>query len=382
MNWTVCKGRLTCPPLVQGHVHLCQTLLRGCAESRRLLPWLSRRIWPLEACHTPETMRVSAILGLRELFSSGCCGLLDMGSVEHSGILVEILRASGARALVGNALMDRGPSYLARPLEWLQRESERVREACGERTGYAFTPRFVLSCSGELWEWLAGEDPAVVRSTHSSEAAGEMEEPSIRKAGGNVRLLNDFGFLGNRTILAHCIHLTRGEAELLADSGTAVAHCPWANLKLGSGIARIPDLRDRGVAVVMASDGSPCNNSLDVASDTRLAMGLAAVTGDPGRISGEEWFGMASRTPSNLFGFDTRDDSVELELTPREEDELHTCEDPWKYILELPWPGRVRRLICGGTVLYDEGEFPTLPALPMTVRQAREIVLSGAGGLA
>jgi hypothetical protein len=132
----------------------------------------------------------------------------------------------------------------------------------------------------------------------------------------------------------------------------------------------------------MASDGSPCNNSLDVASDTRLAMGLAAVTGDPGRISGEEWFGMASRTPSNLFGFDTRDDSVELELTPREEDELPTCEDPWKYILELPWHGRVRRLICGGTVLYDEGEFPTLPALPMTVRQAREIVLSGAGGLA
>ena len=134
--------------------------------------------------------------------------------------------------------------------------------------------------------------------------------------------------LGNRTILAPAYNLTRGEAELLADSGTAVAHCPWANLKLGSGIARIPDLRDRGVAVVMASDGSPCNNSLDVASDTRLAMGLAAVTGDPGRISGEEWFGMASRTPSNLFGFDTRDDSVELELTPREEDELHTCEDP------------------------------------------------------
>jgi 5-methylthioadenosine/S-adenosylhomocysteine deaminase len=327
-------------------------------------------------------MRVSAIIGLRELFSSGCCGLLDMGSVEHSGIIVEILRASGARALIGNALMDQGPSYLARPLAWLQRESERVREACGERVGYAYTPRFVLSCSRELWDWLAGEDPEVVRSTHSSEAAGEMEEPRIMKAGGNARLLDDLGFLGKRTILAHCIHLTPGEAGLLADRGTAVAHCPWANLKLGSGIARIPDLLESGVTVVTASDGSSCNNSLDLASDTRLAMGLAAVTGDPGKLSGKEWFDMASRVPSSFFGFDNGGDSAELELTPREEDELHTCEDPWKYILELSWPGRVRRLTCGGTVLYEDGEFPTLPALPVTVRQARETVLAGAESLA
>ncbi len=382
MEWTVKGGRLTCPPLIQGHVHLCQTLFRGCAEGRRLLPWLTRRIWPLEACHTPETMRVSTVLGLRELFSSGCCGMLDMGSVEHSDVIVETLRACGARALIGNALMDRGPSYLVRPLEWLQRESERVRKACGGRVGYAFTPRFVLSCSRELWEWLAGEDPETVRTTHSSEAAEEMEDPSIREAGGNVRLMDDLGFLGSRTVLAHCIHLTPGEAELLAARGAAVAHCPWANLKLGSGIARIPDLRSRGVTVIVASDGSACNNSLDAASDARLAMGLASVTGDPGGIPGKEWFRMVSRTPATLFGFDTEGDSVELELTPREEDELHTCDDPWKYILELPWPCRVRKLTCGGTVLYEDGEFPTLPELPMTVGKARETVLAGAERLA
>lgn len=377
MEWRIERGRLVCPPMVQGHVHLCQTLFRGMAESRRLLAWLTERIWPLEASHTPETMAVSVILGLRELFSSGCCGLLDMGSVEHSSVTARILRESGARALLGNALMDMGPSFIAKPLQWLQDESERIRKMCGDRLGYAFTPRFVLSCSDELWGWLAGEDASIHRSTHSSEAAGEMDDPAIRAAGGNVHLLGDLGFLGSRTVLAHCVHLMPGELGALARSGTAVVHCPWANLKLGSGIADVPRMLGTGLRVLVGSDGGACNNDLDVSSDLRLAMGLSSLTGGPEKVAGGKWFSMASRESADFLGFGMGEDSVELLISQQETDELCSCEDPWRYILELPWRDRVAKLTCGGTVLYEDGVFPTLPPPPLTTGDARSKVLDG-----
>lgn len=382
MDWRVQDGILACPPLVQGHVHLCQTLFRGMAESRRLLPWLERRIWPLEASHDAETMAVSTIMGLAELFSSGSCSLLDMGSVRHSDVIAGILSESGAHALLGNALMDIGPSFIARPLHWLQEETERVRGLCRGGTVYAFTPRFVLSCSRELWAWLAAEDPLIVRSTHSSEAPGEMEDGRIRAAGGNVRLLRDLGFLGRRTVLTHCVHLLPGELGILAETGTAVAHCPWANLKLGSGMADVPAMLRQGVTVMTGSDGAACNNSLDAAGDVRLAMGIASVKGDPGLVTGDKWFSMAAEGAADFLGFDTEEDRVEIRLSSREEDELHTCEDPWRYILELDWRHRVRKLVSGGRVVYQDGEFPTLPALPISVKKARERVLSGMSRLA
>ncbi len=382
MEWRIEQGRLVCPPLVQGHVHLCQTLFRGMAESRRLMSWLTERIWPLEASHTPDTMEVSVILGLRELFSSGCCGLLDMGSVEHSSVTARILRESGVRALLGNSLMDIGPSCIAKPLSWLQDESALVRRLCGGRLGYAFTPRFVLSCSRDLWGWLAGEDSSIHRSTHSSEAAGEMEDPAIRAAGGNVHLLRDLGFLGSRTVLAHCIHMMPGELGALTRTGTAVAHCPWANLKLGSGIADVPGMLGQGIRVLAGSDGGACNNGLDLSSDLRLAMGLASVKGAPDAVTGEKWFGMASRESAGFLGFGMEEDSAELLISQQETDELCSCEDPWRYILELPWRERVAKLTCGGTVLYEDGVFPTLPPLPLSTGEARSLVLDGMNRLA
>jgi cytosine/adenosine deaminase-related metal-dependent hydrolase len=352
------------------------------AESRRLLAWLTERIWPLEASHTPDTMAVSVILGLRELFSSGCCALLDMGSVEHSPVTARILRESGARALLGNALMDVGPSFIAKPLSWLQDESISVRRMCGDRLRYAFTPRFVLSCSRELWNWLADEDASVHRSTHSSEATAEMADPAIRSAGGNVHLLRELGFLGNRTILAHCVHLMPGELEALSRTGTAVAHCPWANLKLGSGMADVPAILGLGIGVLVGSDGAACNNGLDVSSDLRLAMGLSSLKGGPEEVAGEKWFSIASRESADYLGFGMEDDSVELSISQQETDELCSCEDPWRYILELPWRNRVVKLTCGGAVLYEEGVFPTLPPLPLSTGAARSRVLDGLNRLA
>lgn len=362
-------------PTVQSHVHLCQTLFRGMAEGRTLLPWLEERIWPLEAAHTPETLAVSVIMSLKEIISTGSTGLLDMGSVEHSEVTAGILRESGIRAVVCNALMDRGPSFIARPLEWLIRETERVRSSCGDKVSHGLAPRFVLSCGEGLWEWLRAEDPAIIRATHAAEAPGEMAAPVIREAGGNIHLLERLGFLSPSTCLAHCVQLQPGETDLLASTGTAVVHCPWTNLKLGSGIADVPGLLKKGVRVMLGSDGAPCNNRLDLSGDLRLAVNLASVKGSPSGVSIDRWNRMAGPDAADFYGFrGFREDTVEIALTGTEEDEYQSTPDGERYLAEIPRAGRVERVTCGGRVICEMGEFPTLPPLPMTVKKAREIV--------
>ncbi len=373
------------PGLVQPHVHLCQTLFRGMAEGRSLLEWLSDRIWPLEAAHSQDTLATSVLLSLRELISSGCTSLLDMGSVEGSSVTVDILRRSGIKAHAANALMDIGPDGISRDLGWLSGETGRIAGMCGGLVRHALAPRFALSCSDDLWKWVSEFPGSPIRTTHCAESPDETRQAAITSAGGNVRFLHGRNFLGPETILAHCVHLSAGEASLLADSGTSVAHCPWTNLRLGSGIADTARLIASGVRVFPASDGAACNNRLDLPSDMRLGMSLMSIKRSPSAVSGRMWLRAATECAGRLLrtghgrlhpGFDA--DIVLLEPGEQELEEIESVEDPIRYILELDWPSRVRLVIVRGSVLYADGEFPTLPPLPISIADARREVLSRA----
>ena len=362
-------------PTIQSHVHLCQTLFRGMAENRTLISWLENRIWPLEAAHTPETLAVSVILSLREIIETGSTGLLDMGSVEHSATTVEILKQSGIRAVACNALMDRGPDFIKKELSWLINESEKVQQNCGGLVQYGIAPRFVLSCSPELWQWLETKNKNTIRTTHAAEAPGEMADPWIAEHGGNIHLLNKLNFLSPKTLLAHCVHLQPGELNLLKNTGTSVVHCPWANLHLGSGIADIPELLKNNIRVMLGSDGAPCNNRLDLSGETRLAASLASLKACPGTITGKAWQQISSTKAAEFFNFKNfENDKVHLNLTATEEDELALSEDKQRYLNEIPRAGRITKVECNGRVIYDHGEFPTLPKLPMSIKEARETV--------
>lgn len=345
------------------------------AENRTLISWLENRIWPLEAAHTPETLAVSVILSLREIIETGSTGLLDMGSVEHSATTVEILKQSGIRAVACNALMDRGPDFIKKELSWLINESEKVQQNCGGLVQYGIAPRFVLSCSPELWQWLETKNKNTIRTTHAAEAPGEMADPWIAEHGGNIHLLNKLNFLSPKTLLAHCVHLQPGELNLLKNTGTSVVHCPWANLHLGSGIADIPELLKNNIRVMLGSDGAPCNNRLDLSGETRLAASLASLKACPGTITGKAWQQISSTKAAEFFNFKNfENDKVHLNLTATEEDELALSEDKQRYLNEIPRAGRITKVECNGRVIYDHGEFPTLPKLPMSIKEARETV--------
>jgi cytosine/adenosine deaminase-related metal-dependent hydrolase len=156
-------------------------------------------------------------------------------------------------------------------------ESARLLEAwngaAGGRLRYAYAPRFVLSCTDELMQEVARQarQRSVRVHTHASENAHECDAVRQRTGFDNVDYLHRAGVSGPHVTLAHCVWLTAQEQRLLRETRTVVCHCPSSNLKLASGIAKIPELLDDGVVVGLGADGAPCNNNLDLWLEMRLA---------------------------------------------------------------------------------------------------------------
>jgi len=274
------SGMVVIPGLVQGHVHACQTLFRNRADGLELLDWLRERIWPMEAAHDERSMRASAELTFAELIRSGSTAALDMGTVHHTGAIFEAARDCGFRLTSGKAMMDHGqgvPAGLRETTRESIDESLRLaREWEGAQEGrlhYAFAPRFALSCTDELMREVArlSREKNLRIHTHASENPAECDAVRQRTGRDNVVFLHELGLTGPRSCFAHCVWLTSEEQRILRESGTSVCHCPSSNLKLASGIARIPELMAEGVHVCLGPDGAPCNNNLDMFLEMRLA---------------------------------------------------------------------------------------------------------------
>ena len=278
------KGQAIMPGLVQAHVHLCQTLFRGMADDLPLLPWLKKRIWPFEGAHTKASLRASAQLGLAEMILGGTTCILDMGTVHHHDVVFEEMERSGIRGFSGKTMMDaQAPKCLSESTTASLRESDRLRdrwhgEADG-RLGYAYAPRFILSCSEKLMRGVASRarEHGTLMHTHAAEHADERIAVKKLLGKSDIRALREYGISGPQAVLAHGVQLTKSEMKRLAKEGTRIVHCPSANLKLASGIASVVSMKDAGIDVGLGADGAPCNNLMDGWTELREMALLAKV---------------------------------------------------------------------------------------------------------
>src|SRR5690606_25179618 len=137
-------------------------LFRNQADDLELLDWLSKKIWIMEAAHTPETLYTSAKLGIYELLSSGTTCILDMGTVRHTDSIFEAVKASGIRANVGKCLMDHTthtPPHLRESTSEALHEAKILYERWNHQENdpirASYAPRFVISCTEELLREVA-----------------------------------------------------------------------------------------------------------------------------------------------------------------------------------------------------------------------------------
>jgi cytosine/adenosine deaminase-related metal-dependent hydrolase len=315
------KGLTILPGFVQAHIHLCQTLFRNQADDMELLDWLSKRIWVYEAAHTEETLHTSALMGIHELLSSGTTCILDMGTVRHTESIFEAVRESGIRASVGKCLMDHPettPEGLREPTrdaiaearmlfeKWNGRENDRIR--------VSYAPRFVISCTERLLievARLAREQGALIH-THASENLKEVEMVKKLVQCENVEYLHQLGMTSNRLVLAHCIWLKPHEKKILETTGTHVVHCPCSNMKLASGFAHVPDLLKRGINVALGADGAPCNNTLNMFQEMRLAALIHKPGAGPMAMRAMEVLDMATLGGAKALGWQDDIGSIEV----------------------------------------------------------------------
>ena len=379
-------GAYLLPGFIQTHVHLCQTLFRGYADDMPLLEWLRRRIWPMEAAHSPSTLRAAARLAAAELLLSGTTTALTMETVHDTDVVFEALAEIGLRATVGKCMMDSDDSVPSRLLEDTQHsidESVALRKrwegAAGGRLRAAFAPRFAVSCSRHLLEAVAALSASdrVIVHTHASESRDEVDV--VRRLSGglsNLEYLAATGLASDRLCAAHCVWVSEAEQALLAEHDVKVTHCPGSNLKLGSGIAPVVEMRQRGICVSLGADGAACNNRLDMFDEMRLAATLQSVRRAPGALTARDALRMATREGARALGLEDEIGSIEagkradLILVDRDRAHLAPDADPWSSLVYAARGTDVRLTMVDGEILVDGFALSRLDG-PAIVREAR-----------
>ena len=380
------RGCALLPGFIQTHIHLCQTLFRGAADDLELIDWLKRRVWPMEAAHTPESLYASARLGIAELIKGGTTCALTMETVNHTDSVFRAVEESGFRATVGKCMMDHGddtPEALIEETEESIAESldllERWNGQADNRIRYCFAPRFALSCTRELLERIASlsVERGVMVHTHASENRDEIAMVERATGKRNIEYLRAVGLTAPHVVLAHCVHLDDSEMEILRSTGAHVSHCPSSNLKLASGIARVVEMLDRGVSVSLGADGAPCNNRLDMFTEMRTAALLQKVLRGSRALPALTALRMATTGGAHALGLADQIGSVEVgkraDLQLVNLNRLHTTPqpDPISTIVYAAEAGDVETVIIDGRIVMQGRRLLTFNEEDV-ITQARE----------
>jgi 5-methylthioadenosine/S-adenosylhomocysteine deaminase len=277
------KGLLFMPGLVNSHGHTAMSLLRGYGDDMVLQEWLEQKMWPMEAKFTPEDVFWGSSLSVLEMVKGGTTTFLDM--YDHMDQVGKVVETAGIRGV-----LTRGVIGLCPPEVQEQKLAEAIRIARdwhGKADGRITTmmsPHAPYTCPPDYIEKFvqAAHDLDLPLHTHMSETKAEVQQNVDHYGVRPVQHLLNLGFFSRPSLVAHAVHLTDEEIEILAAHKVAISHNPGSNLKLASGVARVPELLKAGVTVSLGTDGPASNNNLDMFEEIRLAALIhKGVSGDP-----------------------------------------------------------------------------------------------------
>jgi len=379
------RGCVVLPGFVQTHIHLCQTLFRGAADDLSLIDWLKKRIWPMEAAHSAQSLKASARLGIAELIKGGTTCALTMETVNHTEAVFQVVEDTGYRATVGKCMMDKGeevPAALHEDTEASIEESiallEKWHGKANGRIRYCFAPRFAVSCTLELLSKVArlAREREVMVHTHASESLHECA--LVEQATGlrNITYLDSVGLTGRHVALAHCIHVDDDEIAILRHSKTNVVHCPSSNLKLGSGIAPVKTMLEEGISVSLGADGAACNNRLDMFTEMRTAALLQKALHGPEILPAKRALRMATIDGARSLGLGEEIGSLEVgkraDVIVVRMDSLHSTPRPHDLASAITYSAQasdVETVVIDGQLVMREGKLLTLDE-PAVINEA------------
>lgn len=377
------RGLLAMPGLCNAHTHAPMSLLRGLGEDLELKDWLERCIWPVEARMKDEHLRAGMALACLEMIRTGTTFFNDMYFSE--GQTAEEVRTMGLRAVLGEGFIDlfdeeRREAAMKRTLDALK-GIEMLKD---DRIRGALAPHAPYTVSREGFEWCMSEaeERGLTVHVHLSETETEVKA-SFREHGCSpVRVLDGYGALADRTVAAHCVHLSDEDAELLGGRGVRAVHLPASNMKLSvGGQMRLPLLRHRGVPVVLGTDGAASNNSLDMFQSMKLASLLCKHGNGAASIKAMDVIDMATSTGYQALGINggrlEEGCVADIILLDLDHVSMVPGNDPSSDIVHSASGACVRYTIVGGRVLMENGRVKGEGKIIRTARRMAEDLRGG-----
>ena len=370
---------LIMPGLVNTHSHLAMTLIRGIADDIPLMEWLEHHIWPAEKEHmNRETVRLGTELATAEQLLAGVTTTADMYFFGDE--VASVIADAGMRGVISESLIDFATPRCSGPEEMLVKQRE-LLEAYKDHPlitpSVATHAPYTVCAANLVKEAELAEEFEVPMQIHLSETAWEVEKLLSEKGLSPVAYLADLGVLSDRTVAAHCVHVSPEDIEILADFEAGVSHNPVSNLKLASGISPVPALVAGGVKLGLGTDGTASNNSLDLLRDMQLAALLhKGIAGDPTVLPARTMLELATVGGAQVLGLDnvgTLAEGQEADLVCIAVEGPHATPmyDPYSHLVFAARSADVRHVMVRGQVVVRNRELKTLDVERIEA-QARE----------
>ncbi|MGE4275867.1 MAG: amidohydrolase family protein [Lawsonibacter sp.] len=364
-------GKVMLPGLVNAHTHLPMTLMRGYGGGHDLQHWLNDYIFPAEAKLDSRCIRAGTALALAELIAGGVTCVADMyyfcpdiaRQVADSGISANL-----SRSVTCFQPVDKPEDFVScremRQLvdEWHGYDDGRILvdvSIHGEYTSFS---------SPNMWEYLGqyAADRQLGMQVHISETKSEQDACLSRHGKTPLATLDEYGVWQNGGLAAHCVWVTDDDMALMAQKHITAIHNPVSNLKLGSGVARLPAFLRAGVNVALGTDGVASNNSHDMFEEIKLAALLhKGINLDPLVVTAQQALDMATRNGALALGrADTgriaAGETADLILVDFTAPNLIPCHNAAENLVFSAHGSDVAMNMARGRIIYEKGEFLTL----------------------
>ena len=308
------SGQMVMPGLINAHVHLQQSLVRGLADDRAVWDWVQNVAFPVYGEMNPDEVYLATLIGMVENIRSGTTTTTDNQTVRSkAGNFEAAFRAakdSGIRYKLARGFNERGvPDQFIETADeifedmaglyeaWHDAENGRLRLDFNPHTLYLVTEETMLRVNEKALEWGIG------MHLHTAESEDELNKFVQETGMRHVEWLADRELLGPHFQLAHSVWLNGDEIEKIAESGAVPIHNPVCNMFCGSGVSPVPQMLSMNIPVAMGTDGQACNNGQEMMDTLKWAINVHKLNSrDAMILSPEQVIQMASRNGAFAFG--------------------------------------------------------------------------------
>jgi len=362
-------GKVIIPGLINTHTHIPMTLFRGISDDLDLNDWLTKFIFPAEARNVDEKfVRAGTRLGLAEMIRGGTTTYCDMYYFEDA--IAEETKKAGVRGVLGETIIKFPVSDNKTPEAALAYTEKFIKKwkndalivpAAAPHAPYTLETATLKSIKAQSDRL----NSAVV--IHVAETKKERDDILAQYGKTPVEYLDSIGFLSNRTIAAHSVWLNNNEVDIYKNRGVGSAHCPQSNMKLASGVAPVPAMLAKDIAVGIGTDGAASNNDLNMWEEMDTAAKLHKLySNDPKTLPAEAVFEMATIRGARALHLDEITGSLEsgkrADIVIVDMDSLHQTPffNVYSHLVYATKSTDVRTVIINGRVVMLDRRLLTL----------------------